>query len=148
MLCDDADDELVDVVAGERRLGRRDRRLAIDERDRKVVAERRGLGVQDVDLVRLRRELDGLPELGLTLRTARQAELAGDRRPVVLEVDRDRDPRPEPSVTAEQDAGLHRQAVGGGDGAAAGPRAVAMSAKAATIQEAWRATGERRGMSG
>ena len=110
MLGDDGDDELGRVVGGERRLGRGDRRLAIDERDGKLAAERRGLGVQDVDLVRLRRQLDGLPETGLTLRAARQAELAGDRRTVVLEVDRDRDPRPEPCVTAEQDAGLHRQA--------------------------------------
>ena len=104
-------------------------RLAVDERDGEVAAERRGLGVQDVDLIRLRRQLDGLPELGLALRPTRQAELARDRRAVVLEVDRDRDPRPEPCVTAEQDAGLHRQAVGRRGGAATGPSAVTTSAK-------------------
>ena len=63
MLGDDRDDELGGVVGRERRLGRGDRRLAVDERDGELAAERRGLGVQDVDLVRLRRQVDGLPEL-------------------------------------------------------------------------------------
>ena len=50
MLGDDRDDELGGVVDRELRLGRGDRRLAVDERDGELAAERRGLGVQDVDL--------------------------------------------------------------------------------------------------
>ena len=48
-------------------------------------------------------------EAGLALRAAGEAELAGDRRAVVDEVDLDRHPRPDPGVPAEQDAGVHRR---------------------------------------
>ena len=117
-----ADDELGRVVGGERRLGRRDRRVAVDQADREGAAERRRLGVQDVDLVGLGRQLDRHPEARLALRAARESELAADRRAVVLEVDGDRDPRPEPGVTAEQDARLHRRSADRRCGAGDGPK--------------------------
>ena len=90
-------------------LADRDRLVAVDEGDRQGAAERGRLGVEDVDLIGLGRQLDGHPEARLALGAARESQLAADRRAVVLEVDGDRDPRPEPGVTAEQDASLHRR---------------------------------------
>ena len=122
MLGDDGHDELCRVVGGERRLGRRDRLVAVDQGDREGGAERRWLAIQDVDLVGLGRQLDRHPEARLALRAARESELAADRRAVVLEMDGDRDPRPEPGMTAEQDARLHRRSADRRCGAGDGPK--------------------------
>ena len=70
-----------------------------------------------MNLVRLGRQVDEPPEAGLALRPAGQAELTADGRAVVLQVDRDRHPRPDAGVPAEQEAGLHRRGLrrrGGG----------------------------------
>ena len=78
-----------------------------------------------------------IPKLRLALRAAGEPELAADRRAVVLEMDGDRDPRPEPGMTAEQDARLHRRSpTAAAAGPATGPRAVKTSAIAASDPDA------------
>src|SRR6185369_29827 len=107
---------------GECRLGGCDRPVTVDQADREGGAERRWLPIQDVDLVGLGRQLDRHAEARLALRAARESELAADRRAVVLEMNGDRDPRPEPGMTAEQDARLHRRFADRGCRAGDGPK--------------------------
>ena len=73
MLGDDSHDELARVMDREWRLARRDRRVALDEVHLELGPERRRLGVDDVCLVGLGRQVDLRPELRLALRASRQA---------------------------------------------------------------------------
>ncbi len=112
----DPDDELGGVVAGELDLDAVDGRAALHEGDLHGPAEAGRLGVQPIDLVRLGRQVDGGPEARLAGQAAGQAQLAGDRGAVVLEVDVDAHPGALAGVPVEQDAGFHGQALDRGPG--------------------------------
>ena len=112
VLRDDRDDELVGIVDRVRRLRGDDRPVAVDQNDGQLAPERRGLCVEEIDLVRQRRKVDQRPEPGLSLRPTREPKFAGDGGTVVLEVDGDRHPGTDPSMPAKQDVRFHRRRIG------------------------------------
>ena len=148
VLGDDRDDQLGGVVDRERRLGRGDRRLAVDERDGELAAERRRLGVQDVDLSDWVGSSTAFPNRVWPCEPPARRSSPATGGPSFLRwtaiATHDPSRAWPPSRTR---ASIVRPSAAA-TGAATGPSAVTMSAKAATIQEARRAPGERRGMSG
>ena len=83
--------------------------VRLDQAHLDVASESRWLDIEAVDLVGQGRQIDDRAEPGSALRPAGQPELPGDRRAIVLEVDVDGHPRPDPAVPIEQDGGVHRQ---------------------------------------
>ena len=85
-----------------------------DEVDRHVPPEGRRLGVEDIRLAGVRREVDGHRVPGIRLVAAVHLELAADLGTVVLEVDLDGRPGARSGMALEQHAGVHVQRPGGG----------------------------------
>ncbi len=113
---DDADDELVAVVDGEADLGAREGRVAVHEARRSVRDRTRVAGHTARRSCRTGSAGPRRCRSGTCPGAAGQAQLAGDRRAVVLEADRDGHPGADPGVAVEHRSRFHRQAVRRRDG--------------------------------
>ena len=110
-LGDDAHDQLGRVADRVLGAGRRDLVVTLDEVDLDLAPEARGLGIEEVDLVRAGWQVDRRPVPRPALRAAVEPELAGHRGSVVAEMDLDGHPRADPRMTAEQHPRFHRRRV-------------------------------------